>query len=370
MFNNFLNSLKRPENQSLIETIQEGYKVIFESTQINKFPISALIKQAKKFKTFKEFEYFYIRDIYHGYYWHLTKNPDFKISSEIGPRDMSSLSSGGQGEPGALMMTSHFEYWNDYYNGEQITRPYAVLLDASDIDPPHLKQVSRGFGNEVYLHASDAKKLKIIGVYNIKYAKQLERKFENIVPQSEKELYNLWKTAVNDKNLMESVFEEAIGPVYHGTGKEFYEFEPHQKRNMQMGFGIHFTPDPKFAELYKKGKKGRVIKANLDINKLFDAEKIYDKSSEEGQMLYEMNPNSAQWGIDKENPAAYAHRVIDSVTPQRAEKILRKHGYDGVRYISKMCGGIHHPTTQAMIKAEAETYVVFDNSQIKQIPND
>jgi len=169
----------------------------------------------------------------------------------------------------------------------------------------------------------------------------------------------------------DAIFEETIGPVYHGTGKEFYEFEPHVKRNMQMGFGIHFTPDPKFAELYKKGKNGRVVKANLNINKLFDAEEIYAKSGEGGQMLYEMNPKSSQWTIDKKNPAAYGHRVIDSVTPQRAEKILRKHGYDGVKYISKMQGaGLHSIYTRAATVAEAETYIVFDNSQIKQIPEE
>jgi hypothetical protein len=188
----FIKSLKRPDNEPLIEAILKGYSVIFESIQINKFPISALIKQANKFKTFEEFKNFYTNEIYHGYYWHLTEDPDFKISSEIGPRDMSSLSDGSQGERGALMMTSHLEYWDSHYNSEGIIRPYAVLLDASDIDPVHLKQVSRGFGNEVYVYPDAVKKLKIVGVYNIKYAKQLEKKFDNIVPQSETELNDLW----------------------------------------------------------------------------------------------------------------------------------------------------------------------------------
>ena len=204
----FIKSLQRPDNKTLIEAILEGYNVIFESTQINKFPISALIKQSKKFKTFEEFKKFYTVEIYHGYYWHLTNDPDFKISSEIGPRDMSSISAGSQGERGALMMTSHLEYWDSHYNSEGIIRPYAVLLDASDIDPVHLKQVSRGFGNEVYVHPDAAKKLKIIGVYNIKYAKQLDKKFDNIIPQSEKELYNLWSNAQGQST---HGMDEAVG---------------------------------------------------------------------------------------------------------------------------------------------------------------
>jgi len=180
----------------------------------------------------------------------------------------------------------------------------------------------------------------------------------------------------DNTNILEAILEgynvlteASIGPVYHGTGKEFIEFEPHIRKNMQMGFGIHFTPDPKFAELYKTGKQGRVIKAKLNINKLFDAEKIYNKSSEGGQMLFEMNPKF-MWmnNVDTTDKAAYGHRVIDSVTPQRAEKILRKHGYDGIRYIADMKdAGSHSIYTQAMTKAKAETYVVFDNSQIQQI---
>jgi len=246
---------------------------------------------------------------------------------------------------------------------------------------------------ENYKDASEKSYQRTNEEFKRKYGKDKSRNFRKIkmyeeyVNQKRKQNVNEsieFKKFINslttksNKNVLEAVlegysaiFEETIGPVYHGTGKEFYKFEPHQKRNMQMGFGIHFTPDPKFADLYKKGRNGRVIKANLEINKLFDAEKIYDKSSEEGEMLYEMNPKSSQWTIDKKNPDAYGHRVIDSVTPQRAEKILRKHGYDGVKYISKMQGaGLHSIYTRAATVAEAETYIVFDNSQIKQIPEE
>ena len=38
----------------------------------NKFPISALVKQAKNFKNFEDFEHLYSINIYHGYYWHWT----------------------------------------------------------------------------------------------------------------------------------------------------------------------------------------------------------------------------------------------------------------------------------------------------------
>ena len=61
-------------------------KNIIEKNEYNKFPLSALVKVSKYFQTFKEFEHCYSIDINHGYYWHWTSDPKFKISSLIGPR--------------------------------------------------------------------------------------------------------------------------------------------------------------------------------------------------------------------------------------------------------------------------------------------
>jgi len=182
-------------------TIREYLNEQIDNTNYNKFPLTALIKQARKFKKFKEFSTFYSIDIYHGYYWHLTDNPKFQISDSTGPRDMSSISDGGVTENGAIMLTSDLEYWDEHYNTSRdswkrdVKRNYVVLFDASDIEPRLLKQVGRGFGNEIYLDANTAKKLKQIGVYSLKYAKSLDNKFHNMIPQSENSLLNLWKFA-------------------------------------------------------------------------------------------------------------------------------------------------------------------------------
>ncbi len=179
------------------------YESINIENNYNKFPLSALVKQSRNFGNFKEFSSFYSLDIYHGYYWHLTDNPDFVISSEGGPRDMSSMSKGTVSENGAIMLTSDLAYWDEYYNTDyntqkkNVKRNYVALFDASDIAPIHLKQVDRGFGNEVYLSAPIAKNLKQIGVYNLKYAKALDRKFHNMIPQSEKALLDIWNYANN-----------------------------------------------------------------------------------------------------------------------------------------------------------------------------
>jgi len=213
----------------------------------NKFPLSALVKQARKFDNFKNFSRFYSIDIYHGYYWHLTDNPNFKISKETGPRDMSSMASGNISEKGAMMITSHLENWDSYYNDEKLTRPYAVLLDASDIEPNNLKQVSRGFGNEVYVNATNAEKLKIIGIYDIKYAKRLDKKFDAIIPGSEEELEELWKFANNKNSITEAVDDE----------NEYWwnELSPEEQDKYLLQEKLKKIPKKKFRKYVTRDKK-------------------------------------------------------------------------------------------------------------------
>jgi len=185
----------------LISILREA----LENYNYSKFPLSSLFKQAVNFPNFKDFSHFYSLEIYHGYYWHLTDNPNFKLSSDIGPRDMSSMASGMPGEKGAMMITSDLANWDAHYNTlpfdtkRDVKRNYVVLFDPSDIEPKYLQQVGRGFGNEVYLDSTQAKKLKQIGVYNLKYAKALDRKFHKTIPQTEEELYKIWKDANNKK---------------------------------------------------------------------------------------------------------------------------------------------------------------------------
>jgi len=168
----------------------------------SKFPLNSLVKFAKQFDDFKEFSKWYSIELNHGYYWHVTDNKDFKISDKISPRDMSSMSFGTNSENyGDLMVTGDLEYWDDYYNTnprtwkKDIKRSYVALFDASELNPKSLKQVSRGFGNEIYLDKLDASKLRLIGVYNREYARKLNNKFYKIIPQSESELLNLWNYA-------------------------------------------------------------------------------------------------------------------------------------------------------------------------------
>lgn len=175
-----------------ISILMKTFRLYLESIEFAK---DALIKFAKHFPDFKEFSRFYSQDINHGYYWHLTDKADFKLSDELGPRDMSSMAGGRVKEPGAFMVTSHLEHWDDFYNDPEVSRPYVALLDLSEIDPKFLKQVGRGFGNEMYLNKENARKAKIVSVMPVERARVVDQELHMSIPQSERELYELWSKA-------------------------------------------------------------------------------------------------------------------------------------------------------------------------------
>ena len=182
-------------------TIREYLNEQNENVNYNKFPLNSLVIFARQFDNFKEFSNWYSIELNHGYYWHITDKENFNISSDVSPRDMSSMAGGETQNFGDLMITGDLEYWDEHYNTNpqtwkrDVKRNYVVLFNASELNPKVLRQVSRGFGNEIYLNKIDVQKLKIVGVYDLKYAKQLNRKFQNIIPQSENSLLKLWEFA-------------------------------------------------------------------------------------------------------------------------------------------------------------------------------
>lgn len=214
-----------------------------KQVEYNKFPLNSLVKFAKKFNDFKEFSHWFSIGLNHGYYWHLTENKDFQISDKISPRDMSSFSSGkDRGDYGALMITGHLDYWDEYYNTnprtgvKNVTRNYVALFDASDLDPKSLTQVSRGFGNEIYLHKNEANKLKLIGVYNREYAKRLDRKFHKMIPGSENELFHLWQYANDNKTSYIHPLSESYKTPGNSDYNSFKEWAYGEAGNGAPGF--------------------------------------------------------------------------------------------------------------------------------------
>jgi hypothetical protein len=154
--------------------------------------LQGLAAEARKYPTFEEFRQAFSREIKHGTYWHVTDDPNFTIDPAKGPRDMSSMGGGGM-SAGRLMITSHLSNWADYYGK---SRPYAALIDMSQVAPDAYRQVSRGFGNEFFV--DDPSKAKVIKVVPIAQAKQIDRRLHRQLPGSNEKLEEFWRRARAD----------------------------------------------------------------------------------------------------------------------------------------------------------------------------
>lgn len=156
--------------------------------------LAGLAAEARKAGSMKNFEQDYCAQIKHGIYWHLTTDPNFRIDLNKGPRDMSSMASGAM-TPGALMVTSHLENWEAYYEG---SREYAALIDMSAVPRNGYYQVSRGFGNEFYV--PDASQAKVRAVMPLKQAKRLGARWHAYLPNSFDELRRFYELATGAAN--------------------------------------------------------------------------------------------------------------------------------------------------------------------------
>lgn len=153
--------------------------------------LTPLAIEARKHDSFEDFEKYFIRDIHHGLYWHVTSDPEFRIDMEKGPRDMSSMGS-GRPSAGALMVTSHLSHWASAYGA---TRKYAALIDLSALAPNEYRQVSRGFGNEFFLASDSARKAKVVRVMKVGSARAMDNRYHRALPGSSDQLEEFWTLA-------------------------------------------------------------------------------------------------------------------------------------------------------------------------------
>jgi len=145
--------------------------------------LQPLAQEAIKYDTFEDFQTAFLREIKHGRYYHVTDNPNFTISPELGPRDMSSMAGEAIPEKGKLMITSDLDYWAEEYKG---TRQYVAIIDVSQVPKEKYWQVNRGFGNEFWV--DDPSMAKVIKVVPMKQAKADARLHHKALPGSKEEL--------------------------------------------------------------------------------------------------------------------------------------------------------------------------------------
>jgi hypothetical protein len=151
--------------------------------------LGGLFAEARKYDTFEEFEKAFTMEIRHGLYWHVTADPHFTIDPLKGPRDMSSMG-GGFMDAGKLMITSHLDNWLSFYGK---SRPYAALIDMSDVPKEKYWQVNRGFGNEFFV--DDPSKARVVEVLPVARAVRLDRRHSNQLPQSSEGLQKIYDAA-------------------------------------------------------------------------------------------------------------------------------------------------------------------------------
>ena len=116
----------------------------------------------------------------------MTQDPNFKISDLKGPRDMSSMAS-GETSHGKLMITSDLEHW--LYNYKDI-RGYVAIIDMSNVNKNDYYQVGRGFGNEFFV--KNPNRAKVVATVTKRNAIAIDRMYDNIKPNSEEELEDLY----------------------------------------------------------------------------------------------------------------------------------------------------------------------------------
>ena len=178
--------------------------------------LEPLAIEVRKYNTAEECVKAFSHDIKHGRYWHVTRDPNFRISPLRGPRDMSSLAAGEE-DVGSLMVTSDLEYWvEEYKTGEEECgsppRRYVAEIDMSAAGPREYWQVSRGFGNEFFIpDSSMVHVMKVLPVEEaLKEAKEYHTLLENTIGCRE-DLIEFWRLATAESSVGGQSVKDAGG---------------------------------------------------------------------------------------------------------------------------------------------------------------
>ena len=156
--------------------------------------------------------------------------------------------------------------------------------------------------------------------------------------------------------------------VYHGTkAGDFDSFKPNFRKTEQLGFGIHFAKNKSFAEMYasdpdvsRRGRAPRVYEVYLSIQRPLLADVLVWEGTPEFALAKKLAGKGLLTSLSEHGiRAAYMQNAIDRTTPQRAEKLIREAGYDGVIYEASMMSRGGRKSDVSI------SYIVFEPSQIK-----
>lgn len=206
-------------------------------------------------------------------------------------------------------------------------------------------------------------------------------------------LANYWVEQIENNQIKTDKFKSWFGNskvvdkhgkplvVYHGTTQNFIKFDqPKYRKNEQLSFGFHFTPNPAFASKYasdvtvaREKHGGNVIPVYLKIENLLDVDRVVYETDKEWELVKALLPKNHQTfrtvkkSIDHhqtKDKMMWFQNALDVKNPKIVEKIIKSFGYDGVKYAARLSTLSPLQVTRQTYE-ETISYIVFDKNQIK-----
>lgn len=172
-----------------------------------------LIDQAKQYNDFESFQRDFVGRNFHGTYWHLTQDPNFKINPLQAPREGSSM--GATNVRPGLMVTTDLANWKSVLGP---SRKYVAQVEVPGGKPgTDYWDTTRGFGQETWI--DNPKIAKVVKVMPYAAAQKKAYSFYEGggLPQNEEELHHIWDLAHPKTGLDISVPAATLKP---GTSLE------------------------------------------------------------------------------------------------------------------------------------------------------
>jgi hypothetical protein len=162
------------------------------------------------------------------------------------------------------------------------------------------------------------------------------------------------------------------GDFFHGTKKSFADFQAPAKYHpaMQHGFGIHFTRDPKWAKKHYAEEGGTVHRVRLCARSVFDANAIHHEGTKEHEFAKDLYRGGKYRLVSQENPSGGPRQFtvnLDVAHPKKAERLLRKHGFDAVKYTARQTIPGHRAYGIKSHTEDAPSMIVLDPHQVSHV---
>jgi hypothetical protein len=163
--------------------------------------------------------------------------------------------------------------------------------------------------------------------------------------------------------------------VYHGTtAGDFDAFRPNYRKGEQLGFGIHFAKDRDFAAKYaedpnvaRRGKSPKVYAVYLSIQRPLVADAIVYEGTPEFALAKKLAGSRLLTDRGEDGVRlTYMQRAIDQTSAQRAEKLIREAGYDGILYEAQLAKSAWTGMGLSLARmGSSRSFIVFEPTQIK-----